>query len=76
MRTKRPLAYPRLKARMAELDVPANELADVVGIHEGSMSQIQRGRLRPSAALQHRIAEALGSTVDDLFAPVEHQAAA
>jgi len=63
-----PLAFPRLRARQAELGVSNDELAAKVHRHRGSISQVHRGRTVPSAALRQLIADALDSTVDELFA--------
>lgn len=64
-----PLAFPRLRSRQAELDVDNRALAELVGIAPGTLSQIHRGRMAPSAGLRARIAEALDSTVEELFVP-------
>ncbi len=44
-----------------------NELADTVGVHYQTIGYIERGEYAPSLALAFRIANALESTVDELF---------
>jgi DNA-binding XRE family transcriptional regulator len=56
---------------MAERDVQTNRLADEVGCHPGTLTQIKRGQVKPGADLKQRIADALDSTVAELFAEVE-----
>lgn len=71
MSKSRPLVYPRLKARMAELDLTNVEVAARAEVHPGTVSQIMRGRLEPSERLRRRLAEVLDSTVEELFAAAE-----
>lgn len=66
-----PLAFPRLAARMAEVDIQTKQLAAIVECHPGTLTQIRRGQVKPGAALKQRIADALDSTVEELFAEVE-----
>jgi transcriptional regulator with XRE-family HTH domain len=66
-----PLAFPRLLARQKELGVSNDALAAKVNRHRGTISQIHRGRTVPSVGLRQLIADALDSTVDELFAPAD-----
>jgi transcriptional regulator with XRE-family HTH domain len=70
-----PLAFPRLRERQDELEISNVELAAIVHRHPGSISQIHRGRTVPSAGLRQLIADALDSTVDELFAPADEATA-
>ncbi len=66
-KAKYPLVHPRLQARIAELDRPLAEVALRAGCAAASITHVVRGRLRPSDALKVRLAEALESTVAELF---------
>jgi transcriptional regulator with XRE-family HTH domain len=44
-------------------------VAEQAGVSESFLSQLERGRSRPSIATLQRIARALGSTMADLFEP-------
>ena len=59
--------YPTLSAELARQDITGRELAERVGVHPGSISQIIRGRLRPSEDLRFRIADYLGVDESALF---------
>lgn len=66
-RASYPLAFPRLKARIAELDRSQVEIAAEVPCARETLTQILRGRLRPSARMRSRLAEILDAPEDDLF---------
>ena len=52
----------RIKAGLSR-----QELADEVGVHYQTIGYIERGEYSPSLVLALRIAEALGTRVEDLF---------
>lgn len=66
-RPRYPLTYPRLKSRIAELDRSQTALAAEIGCVPETITQVLRGRLRPSDGLKARLADALHSTVAELF---------
>ena len=54
--------------RLAERDISQNELARLVGISSGYLSQLMGGSRSPSANVRRRIQEVLSVTdFDDLF---------
>ncbi len=59
--------YPELAAELARAGRAHAELAATVGCATATISQIIRGRCRPSLALRQRIADALRRDVDELF---------
>lgn len=60
-----------LKLKMARMEqdppLPAWKLAQKIGITPQRLSMFETGRAVPSATLKHRIAKALGRTVEELF---------
>jgi transcriptional regulator with XRE-family HTH domain len=63
-----------LKLELVKRGETNNALAAAVGCTPGTISQIIRGRLTPSADLKRRIAEHLGRPVDELFVEVDYAA--
>lgn len=56
-------------------DITQVELAKAAGVHQTTISDIERGRNRnPSLDLTRRIADALGVTVDEIFPATERVA--
>ena len=68
MRSRQALAYPRLAARMAELDVLAIELAEQIPCHPAHFSMVLRGHRPASPQLRARVAEILSADAEELFA--------
>lgn len=60
--------YPRFAARVAERGVTQGDLADSVGCARTTIGAIARGSIIPSKALRTRLAAALESDEDELFA--------
>lgn len=54
-----------------EKGLTQTQLAELVGCSQANVFDIETGRSKPRLALAFAIAEALGSTVDDLFGAQE-----
>ena len=61
----------RIKEIMEEKGVTSVSLAEAVGIHKVSVSNIINGKINPSAETLEKIAEALGVEMWELFASKE-----
>lgn len=64
----RVLMFPRFAARIAERGVTQADLAEAVGCARSTIGAIARGSIIPSRALRGRLAVALESEEDELFA--------
>jgi transcriptional regulator with XRE-family HTH domain len=62
-----PPAYPNFAAELARRGITRRVLADAVGVHPNTLTNINSGVMLPSASLRARIALALGKTEDELF---------
>ena len=62
------LNYTKLKAIMDSRSVSQAELAEAVGVSEAAVSYFLRGLKQPSLLVAQRMAEYLGTTVDELLA--------
>lgn len=71
MRSRRPLVFPRLAARMAELDLLVYELAAKVPCHPDHVSLVLHGHRPASTRFRARVAEILEADATELFAPSE-----
>ena len=49
-----------------EKGLSQEELADLAGIHQTYLSGVERGKRNPTVSVLQRIAEALGSDIEDL----------
>ena len=56
-----------LRSRRLELEMTQARVAEVVGCNKGTYANIEGGKRSPSLKTAQRIAEALESTVDELF---------
>lgn len=59
---------PGLFCLMKDRKIKAKQLAEVLGVSEGNVSDWKSGKSAPSAAIRKIIADYLGVTVDDLLA--------
>jgi len=57
----------RIREQRRRKHIPQKELARLVGIRPGPMSQIEKGRHVPSGATLYRLSTALGVPVDEFF---------
>ena len=59
---------PGLFCLMKDRKIKAKQLAKILGVSEGNVSDWKSGKSAPSAAIRKIIADYLGVTVDDLLA--------
>jgi putative transcriptional regulator len=57
----------RIKEFRARHDLTQEELARKVGVRRETIVFLEKGRYNPSLLLAHRIARALGTTIEELF---------
>ena len=57
----------RIKELRARFSLTQEELAKKVGVRRETILFIEKGDYNPSLRLAHRIAMALGTTIDELF---------
>jgi len=57
----------RIKELRARYDLTQEDLAKKVGVRRETILFIEKGNYNPSLKLAHNIAEALQTTIDDLF---------
>ncbi len=59
----------RLKSARAAMDLSQQQLADAVGVSRQTINAIEHNKYDPTLPLAFRLAQALGTTVDQLFTP-------
>lgn len=57
----------RIKEFRARYDMTQDELAKNVGVRRETISFLERGRYNPSLKLAHDVAQALNTSIDELF---------
>ena len=57
----------RIKEYRAKRGLTQEKLAEVVGVRRESIIFLEKGKYNPSPKLAHNVAEALESTVDEIF---------
>jgi putative transcriptional regulator len=57
----------RIKEYRARADMTQAELAAAVGVRRETIVFLEKGKYNPSLRLAHDVAQALGSTIQDLF---------
>lgn len=63
---------PRIKVRLAELNIKQQELSDYMGVTKQTMSLWVNGKALPSLESSFKMAMFLKCKVDDLFLLDEH----
>lgn len=62
---------PEMRTRIKELrakhDLTQDELAEMVGVTRQTLLYLEKGTYNPSLLLAHRVARALGTSIDELF---------
>jgi putative transcriptional regulator len=58
----------RIKELRARYDLTQEDLAKRVGVTRQTIVYLEKGAYNPSLELAHRVAKALGTSIDDLFA--------
>ena len=57
----------RIKEFRARHDLTQAQLAELLGVRRETISFIEQGKYNPSLRLAHRIAQALHSSLDELY---------
>jgi putative transcriptional regulator len=57
----------RIKEFRARYDLTQEDLAKKVGVRRETILYIEKGKYNPSLTLAHELAEALKTTIDELF---------
>ena len=57
----------RIKEFRARHNLTQEQLADLTGVRRETISFIEQGKYNPSLRLAHRIAQVLGSSLDELY---------
>ena len=57
----------RIKELRARYDLTQEDLAKKVGVRRETILYLEKGKYNPSLMLAHQIAQALRTTIDDLF---------
>jgi putative transcriptional regulator len=57
----------RIKDYRARHDLTQEDLARKVGVRRETIVFLEKGKYNPSLKLAHDVAEALGTTIDELF---------
>lgn len=57
----------RIKEYRARYDLTQDDLARAVGVRRETILYLEKGKYNPSLILAHQIAEALKTTINDLF---------
>jgi len=57
----------RIKELRARYDLTQDDLARKVGVRRETTLYLEKGKYNPSLKLAHEIAEALKTTIDDIF---------
>lgn len=58
---------PKIKVRLAELDMQQQELSEILGVTKQTINGWVKGRSMPSLETAFKIAKILNCKVDDLF---------
>jgi putative transcriptional regulator len=62
-----PKITTRIKELRARYDLTQDELADMVGVTRQTMLHLEKGRYNPSLVLAWKVANALHSTIAEVF---------
>lgn len=57
----------RIKELRARYDMTQDDLSRQVGVRRETILYLEKGKYNPSLLLAHQIAQALKTTIDDLF---------
>jgi putative transcriptional regulator len=57
----------RIKELRAKYDLTQDELADKVGVTRQTLLYLEKGKYNPSLLLAHKVAEALSSSIEEVF---------
>ncbi len=57
----------RIKELRARYDLTQDQLAEMVGVTRQTMLYLEKGKYNPSLILAYRVAQALKSTIEEVF---------
>ena len=57
----------RIKELRSQLGITQEELADLSGVRRETIVFLEQGKYNPSLNLAHQVAQALKTTIDELF---------
>lgn len=57
----------RIKEYRAKRGLTQEKLAEIVGVRRETIIFLEKGKYNPSLKLAYNVAEALGSTIDEIF---------
>ena len=57
----------KIKELRARYNITQDELADIVGVSRQTMLYLEKGKYNPSLLLAYRVAEALKSSIGEVF---------
>ena len=57
----------RIKELRSQLGITQEELADLSGVRRETIVFLEQGKYNPSLNLAHQVAQALTTTIDELF---------
>jgi len=57
----------RIKDYRASNNLTQEKLAEIVGVRRETIIFLEQGKYNPSLGLAHRVAKALGATIDEVF---------
>jgi DNA-binding XRE family transcriptional regulator len=57
----------RIKELRAKYNLTQDELADKVGVTRQTLLYLEKGKYNPSLVLAHKVAEALSSSIEEVF---------
>ncbi len=57
----------RIKELRAKFNLTQDELADKVGVTRQTLLYLEKGKYNPSLVLAHKVAEALSSSIEEVF---------
>ena len=57
----------RMKEYRSKYNLTQEKLAGMVGVRRETIIFLEKGKYNPSLRLAHNVAEALGTTIDEIF---------
>lgn len=57
----------RIREYLAKFNLTQEKLAEIVGVRQETIIFLEQGKYNPSLKLAHNVANALNTTVDEIF---------
>ncbi len=57
----------RMKDYRARMGLTQEKLAEIVGVRRETIIFLEKGKYNPSLRLAHKVAKALGATIEEIF---------